>query len=261
MVHASYSRVLYLRSRMPPGPFPYPFLGNIGQVPTEKPYLTFEKWSKYYHSPLITVWTGTRPTIIANDCWSASDLMDKRANIYSSRPDSYLAGDMLDDTENNQTNLVYGDKWRLHRRITFQQHSAVGSQVVRGYRTFQGNESKILARAILEKNNFVSAIERWMYPLPSALWEDGQKLLKYFYDLTVEGSRFPEDGFSKRLMNEQLEHKLSPKEIASLTGNLIGGGVDTTTTTIVVFIFAMCAFPRVQKKAQEEVDRVLAGKF
>ncbi|KAK1717277.1 cytochrome P450 [Colletotrichum lupini] len=103
-------------------------------------------------------------------------------------------------------------------------------------------------------------LPRWIYPLPSALWEDGQKLLKYFYDLTVEGSRFPEDSFSKRLMSEQLEQKLSPKEIASLTGNLIGGGVDTTTTTIIVFIFAMCAFPRVQKKAHEEIDRVLAGK-
>ncbi|KAI8236849.1 hypothetical protein K4K55_003689 [Colletotrichum sp. SAR 10_96] len=171
---ASYSRVLYLRSRKPPGPFPYPIVGNIGQVPTEKPYVTFEKWSKDYNSPLITLWTGNRPTVIANDCWSASDLMDKRANIYSSRPASYLAGDMLDDTENNQTNLVYGDKWRLHRRIT-------------------------------------------------------------------------------------LELKLSPKEIASLAGNLIGGGVDTTTTTILVFIFAMCAFPRVQQKAQEEIDRVLAG--
>ncbi|KAK1846604.1 cytochrome p450 [Colletotrichum chrysophilum] len=308
---ASYSRVLYLRSRMPPGPFPYPIVGNIGQVPTEKPYVTFEKWSKDYNSPLITLWTGNRPTVIANDCWSASDLMDKRANIYSSRPVSYLAGDMLDDTENNQTNLVYGDKWRLHRRIT---HSAVGSQAVRGYRTFQGNESKILARDILDGNDFVFAIERyacsvasiigwgrrirnaeddlarlalsfvqtgaslttpaqhlaesypwmcklprWMYPLPSALWEDGQRLLKYFYALTVEGSRFPEDSFSKRLINEQLELKLSPKEIASLTGNLIGGGVDTTTTTILVFIFAMCAFPRVQHKAQEEIDRVLAG--
>ncbi|KAI8299482.1 hypothetical protein K4K59_002188 [Colletotrichum sp. SAR11_240] len=73
------------------------------------------------------------------------------------------------------------------------------------------------------------------------------------------GSRFPEDSFSKRLINEQLELKLSPKEIASLTGNLIGGGVDTTTTTILVFIFAMCAFPRVQTKAQEEIDRVLAA--
>ncbi|KAI8224302.1 hypothetical protein K4K54_005353 [Colletotrichum sp. SAR 10_86] len=159
---------------MPPGPFPYPIVGNIGQVPTEKPYVTFEKWSKDYNSPLDTLWTGNRPTVIANDCWSASYLMDMRANIYSSRPASYLAGDMLDDTENNQTNLVYGDKWRLHRRIT-------------------------------------------------------------------------------------LELKLSPKEIASLTGNLIGGGVDTTTTTILVFIFAMCAFPRVQQKAQEEIDRVLAG--
>ncbi|KAF4832014.1 Cytochrome P450 monooxygenase yanC [Colletotrichum tropicale] len=239
---ASYSRVLYLRSRMPPGPFPHPIVGNIGQVPTEKPYVTFEKWSEDYKSPLITLWTGNRPTVIANDCWSASDLMDKRANIYSSRPASYLASDMLDDTENNQINLVYGDKWRLHRRIA---HSAVGSQAVRGYRTFQSNEPKILARDILDGNDFVVAIERYACSVASIIgW--GRRI------------RNAEDDLA-RLALSFLELKLSPKEIASLTGNLIGGGVDTTTTTILVFIFAMCAFPRVQQKAQEEIDRVLAG--
>ncbi|KAK1501331.1 cytochrome P450 98A3 [Colletotrichum tamarilloi] len=102
---------------MPPGPFPYPIVGNIGRVPAAKPYLIFEKWSKEYDSPLITIWTGNRPTIVVNDCWAASDLLDKRAQIYSSRPHSYLA-DAFDETENNQTSLVYGDKWRLHRRIT-----------------------------------------------------------------------------------------------------------------------------------------------
>ncbi|KAI3533163.1 hypothetical protein CSPX01_12960 [Colletotrichum filicis] len=310
-VLVSYGRVLYLRSRMPPGPFPYPIVGNIGRVPAAKPYLIFEKWSKEYDSPLITIWTGNRPTIVVNDCWAASDLMDKRAQIYSSRPHSYLA-DAFDETENNQTSLVYGDKWRLHRRIT---HTVVGSQAVRGYRTFQANESKILIRDIMETQQFVSAIERYacsvaaiigwgrrvrsmdddlaklalsfvqtgagfsapaqylveaypwisklpkrIYPFPSMISDEGQKLLKYFYALTVEGAQLEQDSFSKRLIQDQENNnKLSPKEIASLTGNLIGGGVDTTTTTIIVFIFAMCAFPRVQQKAQEEIDRVLAG--
>jgi hypothetical protein len=27
------------------------------------------------------------------------------------------AGDMIDGTENNQVCLVYGDRWRLHRRL------------------------------------------------------------------------------------------------------------------------------------------------
>lgn len=200
--------------------------------------------------------------------------------------------------------------------LRFQQHAAVGSQAVRGYRTFQANESRVLARDLLLKADFVDAIERysvsvvaiigwgrriqstndplakmalafvqngasfaspgqhlveaypwvvklpkWMYPLPTLLWDEGQKLFKYFYALTVEGAQAENDNFSKRLMHDKEAHGLSYKEIASLTGNLIGGGVDTTTTSTIVFIFAMCRFPHVQKKAQEEIDRVLDGEI
>ena len=112
-----YIRVLRLRRLMPPGPFPLPIIGTVGRIPMAKPWITFERWAKEYASPLITIWTGTVPTIIVNDCWSASDLMDRRANIYSSRPHMVLVGDMFDESTTNQTSLVYGDQWRMHRKI------------------------------------------------------------------------------------------------------------------------------------------------
>lgn len=102
---------------MPPGPFPLPIIGTVGRIPMSKPWITFERWAKEYNSSLITLWTGTVPTVIVNDCWSASELMDRRANIYSSRPHMVLVGDMFDESTTNQTSLVYGDQWRAHRRI------------------------------------------------------------------------------------------------------------------------------------------------
>lgn len=196
------------------------------------------------------------------------------------------------------------------------QHTAVGSQAVRNYREFQGNESRILARDLLQKADFVDAIERyavsvvtiigwgrriqstkdplaqmalafvqngasfaspgqylaesypWMvklprfiWPLPHILWAEGQRLQKYFYALSVEGSQSEHENFSKRLISAQEEQGLNYKEVASLSGNLIGGGVDTTTTSTIVFLFAMCRFPEVQRKAQEEIDRVLGDEF
>lgn len=116
-IAVDYTRVLRLRAKMPPGPFPYPVVGNVGRVPARKPWIAFERWSQEYKSPIVTIWTGNSPTVIVNDCWTASDLMEKRANIYSSRPHMVLVGDMLDETENNQTTMVYGDTWRLHRKI------------------------------------------------------------------------------------------------------------------------------------------------
>jgi hypothetical protein len=114
-----YAKILSLRRRMPPGPFPLPLFGNYFSIPGERPWLKFEEWStKTYNSPLITIWNGTAPTILCNDAWSISDLLDKRASIYSSRPRCVLMGDCTGATTTNQILQPYGDRWRLHRRLT-----------------------------------------------------------------------------------------------------------------------------------------------
>jgi hypothetical protein len=82
-----------------------------------KPWIAFENWSQYYNSPLITIWLGRDPKIIVNDAWAACELMERRADIYSSRPRMVINGELLGTSYNNQTNLPYGDRWRLHRRI------------------------------------------------------------------------------------------------------------------------------------------------
>lgn len=61
-----------------------------------------------------------------------------------------------------QTNLVsmyYGDRWRLHRKLL---HLAVGLQQVRGYRSFQNDESKLVAYNLLRTpDDYVAHIERY----------------------------------------------------------------------------------------------------
>jgi len=113
-----YFRVLRLRWKMPPGPIPMPIIGNVLQLPKSKPWYRFEEWANKYNSPIITVWFGRNPTVVLNDCWTASDLMDKRANIYSSRPTFQVPGVVMDGEKFNQTMLPYGDRWRLHRKLT-----------------------------------------------------------------------------------------------------------------------------------------------
>jgi len=113
-----YFRILRLRWKMPPGPLPMPIIGNVLQLPKAKPWYRFEEWANQYQSPIITVWFGRNPTVVLNDCWTASDLMDKRANIYSSRPTFQVPGVLMDGEKFNQTMLPYGDRWRLHRKLT-----------------------------------------------------------------------------------------------------------------------------------------------
>ena len=58
VVGVDYLRMLHLRSKMPPGPFPLPIVGNTLSLPANKPWIYFEELSKEYKTPLITYWIG-----------------------------------------------------------------------------------------------------------------------------------------------------------------------------------------------------------
>lgn len=107
----------------------------------------------------------------------------------------------------------------------------------------------------VESYPWLAKLPASIWPLPSILWENGQKSFKYFYALSKEGAGAQADNFAKTLLKEKDEHGLSYKEIATLTANLIGD-VDTTTSTIVTFLFAMCIHPEIQAKAQAESDDI-----
>lgn len=113
-----YIRILRLRTKLAPGPFPLPLFGNIFQIPTIRQWKKFEEWSMVYQSPIIAVWDGHTPVIICNDAWSMSDLCDKRANVYSSRAVKTMTGKVFGLHKFNQAGLQYGEQWRVHRRLT-----------------------------------------------------------------------------------------------------------------------------------------------
>lgn len=73
----------------PPGPPTLPIIGNIHLMPKEKPHLQFQKWAEEY-GPVYSLILGTKVMIVLTSDQAIKDLLDKRSNIYSSRPDMYL---------------------------------------------------------------------------------------------------------------------------------------------------------------------------
>jgi cytochrome P450 len=110
---------------------------------------------------------------------------------------------------------------------------------------------------LMESIPELAKLPSWIYSLPSAIFNASKHYQRYFYALSKEGSQAGSDNFSKILMREQEERGLSNEDIANLTSNLIGGGVDTTSSTMISCILAMCVFQDVQRKAQVELDRVV----
>ncbi|RLM00496.1 hypothetical protein CFD26_108477 [Aspergillus turcosus] len=306
----SYVRMLRQRRTLPPGPFPFPIVGNVLQLASSKPWLQFKAWSEEYKNPLITVWIGRTPTVICNDAWTAHELMEKRSQIYSSRPRYVVFGEVTGQHERNQVLLPYNDKWRLQRRVM---HSALNSQVVRGYRSFQADESRVLMCDILDDPiNFAHHFERyaaslvsilgwgrriksqddyilkfaikmmeevttmqipgkfwmeaipelqclpsWIYPLPSQLKSFGDRLRKFWWALDLEAAARPGSNFSKTLVERKEEEALTKDDIGEMTANLIGGGLDTTSSTLHTLVLGLCLFPQALESAHRELDLVV----
>ncbi|KAL1882471.1 hypothetical protein Plec18167_002887 [Paecilomyces lecythidis] len=309
-----YARMLWLHFKMPPGPLPLPIIGNTHLLPDCKPWIYFEQIAKKYKTPVITFWIGRNPTVWICDAWAASELLDKRAGIYASRPRMVVFGE-LGSGQSNLVTMYYGDRWRLHRRLT---HMGVGLQQVRAYRSFQNDESKMVAYNLLSSpEEYVSHFERYAasvvsiigfgrriasstdpiiteviavmqlaadlnvpgkkfpmlmetfpflakFPNQIAPWKHGlgggrQRGRSFFYSLAEEAANNPKQPqcYSKKLFEEGPKYNLTKAEIASLAGNLFGAGSDTSSSTLITFVLACCAFPETLPRAWEELDRVV----
>ncbi|KAF2787546.1 cytochrome P450 [Melanomma pulvis-pyrius CBS 109.77] len=162
-VLTDYAWMLYLRSKMPPGPLPLPIVGNTYQLPDNKPWIYFEELSKKYNTPLITYWIGRNPTVWINDAWAANELLDKRAGIYCSRPRMLVFAE-LGAGQNNLVNMITTtqaerDRFRVQRKLM---HQGVGIQQVKRYRDFQNDESKVVAYDLLTSpEDYVEHFERY----------------------------------------------------------------------------------------------------
>jgi len=304
---------------------PLPIVGNTFLLPKVKPWIYFEELSKSLNSPVITFWIGRNPTVWINDAWSASELLDKKAAIYASRPRMVVFAELTDMGQetgpqakkpgSNLVTMYYGERWRVHRKLT---HSGVGLQQVRKYRGFQNDESKVIAYELLRTpGDYVGHFERYATSVVSiigfnrrvattsdpiiteviAVMQKAAELnvpgksfpmlfetfpflshlpptlfpamfqglgrrrrgQQFFYTLAEEAHRKdPEQScYVNQLFDDAPKYNLRKDEISSLAGNLFGAGSDTSSSTLITFVLACCAFPEVLPKAWEELDRIV----
>jgi hypothetical protein len=58
-------------------------------MPERQPHLQFKKWADEY-GPVYSLILGTSVMIVLSSDTAVKDLLDKRSNIYSSRPPLYI---------------------------------------------------------------------------------------------------------------------------------------------------------------------------
>jgi len=100
------------------------------------------------------------------------------------------------------------------------------------------------------------------FPNAIAPWKHGlgrKRGMGFFYALAEEAhlKSSHDNSFANHLFAERDKYRLDEDEIAALSGNLFGAGSDTSSSTLVTFVLACCAFPEAVAPAWEELDRVV----
>ncbi|KAJ3898383.1 cytochrome P450 [Lentinula edodes] len=146
---------LHLRFKLPPGPPGIPILGNLLQLPTTRPWLTFDKWREQY-GPIVYLNIAGQNMIVLGTHKAAADLLDRRANIYSDRPDLIVLNLLTGGMHWGFARL--DDLWKRQRRGA---HEALSAQTVKEYFAYQETESVIMLHQMLtDPKNFADHFSR-----------------------------------------------------------------------------------------------------
>ncbi|KAK4642058.1 hypothetical protein QC761_511720 [Podospora bellae-mahoneyi] len=130
---------------LPPGPPTLPLIGNLHQIPPKNAYVQFKKWAEEY-GPVYSLITGTKVMIVLNTGVAIKDLLDKRSNIYSSRPEMYISS--LASGGLRMLLMPYGDTWRRVRKLF---HGLLHLKASNSYVPYQDLESTSMMIALLEE--------------------------------------------------------------------------------------------------------------
>lgn len=139
-------------------------IGNLHQAPASWPWRKYREWTKQY-GPVFSLQYGVHTVIVLGSYQAAHDLLDKRSNIYSSRPRSVMAGENA--TKGLSTLLMpYGPQWRAHQRL---HASFLNIRISQLYRSLQDVESRQLAYEMLSTDDFRDRYHRYSSSLIYAL--------------------------------------------------------------------------------------------
>ncbi|KAF8168582.1 cytochrome P450 [Pholiota molesta] len=120
------------------------WVGNRYQLPAIRPWVKFAEWNKQY-GPVASLFLGSTPVIILGTAQPAWDLLEKRSDIYSSRP-RFVRGNLSNDMRGLM--LPNNDAWRRWRKVL---HIGFHSRQAATYNEIQSLESKIVLKQLLDE--------------------------------------------------------------------------------------------------------------
>ncbi|KAH6914753.1 cytochrome P450 98A3 [Coprinopsis sp. MPI-PUGE-AT-0042] len=129
---------------LPPGPKRLPLLGNVFQIPIEKPWKVYNEWGKVY-GDMIYIEAPGQSLLILNNLEDCLGLLEKRWANYSDRMQS-MGSKLMGVSEWSWAFDNYGSHLKEHRRVF---HKLLGPKQVSQYRPLMEEEVHLFLQHLI----------------------------------------------------------------------------------------------------------------
>ncbi|CAH7688066.1 cytochrome P450 [Phakopsora pachyrhizi] len=119
-----------------PGPRGLPLVGNLLQIPKERPWVKMAEWTKIY-GPIYRLKLGFSNLVVLGSPKVAIELLDRRSSKYSSRPRHIMTSEHV-SRGLRMTFMPYGDLWKRERKLL---HLLTQPKSAKLYEPIQSQES------------------------------------------------------------------------------------------------------------------------
>ncbi|KAI9441381.1 cytochrome P450 [Lactarius indigo] len=166
LVFAFLSFVLFLFRRagrrikptLPPGPLPWPLIGNITDLRANELWLLTTQWAKRY-GDVVYLHVFGQPLIFINSPAAVAELMEKRSAIYSDRAPLVMVTELC-GAKHMVAFTRYGEESRRQRRLMSR---GLAQSRIPQYHPLISASTRPLLRSLLDSSgrDFVPAIRRY----------------------------------------------------------------------------------------------------
>ncbi|KAK7747510.1 hypothetical protein SLS53_001765 [Cytospora paraplurivora] len=152
----------------PPGPPIVPGLGNLHQIPAQKPYLAFHTWAKKY-GDLVGLKTGAGNLVVINNPKIVHELFEKRGVIYSNRPVSHiLTKHVWYGPEDKAIAILQYDEYYVRWRRAFQ-YILSNAGIKRILPLLELEACKLCDKFLDDEVGYKNSVRSWSLAVPLAV--------------------------------------------------------------------------------------------
>ncbi|KAF2315967.1 hypothetical protein GH714_040762 [Hevea brasiliensis] len=258
----SYRRLKY---KLPSGPFPWPILGNLPYLEPDI-FQCLDKWSQIY-GQIISLWLGSTLNVVVSSSELAKEVLKDKDQLLAHRPRNKPVSIMSKDGKGILW-ADYGPHYvKLRKICTLELFSPKGIEALRPIRE---GEVRAMVESIFKEtinpDNYskILLLRKYLQPVVSnsvtMQLARRDKLIRAVieaYRAEKRNGANAKPNLLDSLLGFQETYGLSEESIKELLWDVTTAGLETSSIVVECAMAQLVKNPRVQFRAQEELDKVI----